>query len=129
MGRWADGLVYHVAPPICPSARLPDTSDEIIPTATVTAVPSGTYHHHESPRRKCSGKWGITAPNTTGDMTMTLPTIATITSIWRVRGQAPPRLDVPSMLPYFSDAMLRANLTTGVFGTPMKAIDTPTSTA
>src|SRR5204862_275231 len=129
MGGWADGPFGHAVPPICPSARLPDPSDEIIPTVTVTAVPSGTYHGQARPRSQCRGKCGITAPRTTGDIRMTLTAIATITSIWRVRGQAPPRMYVPSKLPYVSDAILSANCTTGVSRSPMKTIAPITSTA
>src|SRR5437879_1073209 len=80
MGGWVDGPLDHVAPPICPPAHRPDTSDEIIPTATVTAVPSGTYHGHARPGSQCTGKCGMTAPSTTGDMTAMLTTRATMTS-------------------------------------------------
>src|SRR5919109_2333863 len=70
----------HVAPPICPSAHLPDTTDEIIPTKTVTAVPSGTYHGHARPGSQRTGKCRITAPNTIGDMTTMLTMSAMMTS-------------------------------------------------
>src|SRR6266496_239885 len=92
MGGWAAGPFGHAVPPICPSAHLPDASDEIIPTATVTAVPSGTYHGHASPGSQWTGKWGITAPRTTGAMTRMLTTSAMMTSTCRARGQAPPKM-------------------------------------
>src|SRR5881392_612391 len=99
MGGRADGLFCHVIPPIGPSARRPVRSDDSIPTATVTAVPSGTYHGQARPGSQYTGTCGMTEPRTTGDMRITLVPIATITSIWRARGQAPPRMYVPSRLP------------------------------
>src|SRR5437867_2972359 len=99
--RRPDGRIRHAGscgrPAVRPSGR--PTSDEIIPTTTVTRVPSGTYQGHASPGSQCTGTCGITAPSTTGDMRTTLTAIATITSIWRARGQAPPRMYVPSRLP------------------------------
>src|SRR6185503_996267 len=67
-------------------------SDDTMPTITVTAVPSGTYHGQAMPLSQCNGKCGMTAPRTTGDMTRTLATIATITSRCRARGQIPPKM-------------------------------------
>ena len=53
-----DGLFTHAAtcgrPAIRPSDR--PTNDDSMPTATVIAVPSGTYHHHASPGSQWSGK-------------------------------------------------------------------------
>src|SRR5882762_2922209 len=91
------GLCGHSANACCPTVRPSDgpTNEDSIPTNTVTAVPSGTYHGHASPGSQCSGKCGITAPRTTGAITMMLTMRAMMTSTWRARGQAPPRMYVP----------------------------------
>src|SRR5919197_2203162 len=115
MGGWARARFGHVVLPIRPTAHPPITSEATIPTAKVIAVPSGTYHGQASPGNQWIGKWGTTAPNTTGDMTTMLMMSAMMTSICRARGQAPPRMYVPSSEPYVSDAMLKASCTTGVF--------------
>src|SRR5207302_999788 len=59
--------------------------EDAIPTATVTAVPSGTYHGHASPGSTRHG-----TPSTTGVMASTLAMIATTTSRWRARDHHPP---------------------------------------
>src|SRR5437762_6433332 len=91
-GGQADGRVFQHPPN--PSVRLSacPTREDAIPTATVTAVPSGTYHGQASPRSQCHGKRGITAPKTIGLMTAAAATMARMTSRWRARGQAPPSM-------------------------------------
>src|SRR5439155_8163131 len=75
-----------------PTVRRSDcpTNDVSIPAATVTPVPSGTYHGHARPGSRCQGKPGITLPSTTGVIATTLTMIAVITSICRARGHRPP---------------------------------------
>src|SRR5439155_21361952 len=73
-GPWRHGVVAYCPP-----------SEDSIPTATVTAVPSGTYHGHASPGSTRHG-----TPSTTGVIASTLTMIATTTSRWRARDHHPP---------------------------------------
>src|SRR5207253_10866332 len=79
-----------------PTAWPPDrpTVEDRIPTSTVTAVPSGTYHGQASPGSTRHG-----TPSTTGVIASTLTMMATTTSRWRTLDHHPPSRSVPSKPP------------------------------
>src|SRR5947208_15826271 len=103
-GRWRHAESV-CGPLVRPSGR--PTSEDNIPTATVTPVPSGTYHGHARPGNRRHG-----TPSTIGVMTRTLTTIAAMTSRSRARDHTPPRRHVPTRPPYVIDAIVHARRTT-----------------